>query len=87
MVKYVAIHVNVNKQAVHVSKNSTKIISSCMFIAFVDLPSLSVQFRVVFGTRIFERLEEDPMHACTSKNKDEQIKATTIVTSNLKSDK
>ena len=33
-----------------------------MFIAFVDLPSLSVQFRVVFGTRIFERLEEDPMY-------------------------
>ena len=33
-----------------------------MFIAFVDLPSLSVQFRVVFGTRIFERLEEDPTY-------------------------
>ena len=26
---------------------------------FIALPSLSVQFRVVFGTRIFERLEED----------------------------
>ena len=48
---------NGHKRAVHVSKNSTKIISSCMFIAFVDLPSLSVQFRVVFGTRIIERLE------------------------------
>ena len=33
-----------------------------MFIAFVDLPSLSVQFRVVFGTRIFECLEEDPTY-------------------------
>ena len=33
-----------------------------MFIAFVDLPSLSFQFRVVFGTRIFERLEEDPTY-------------------------
>ena len=33
-----------------------------MFIAFVHLPSLSVQFRVVFGTRIFERLEEDPTY-------------------------
>ena len=33
-----------------------------MFIAFVDLPSLSVQFRVVFGTRVFERLEEDPTY-------------------------
>ena len=56
-----------------------------MFIAFVDLPSLSVQFRVVFGTRIFERLEEDPIR--TSKNKTEQRKATTIVTCNLKSEK
>ena len=55
-----------------------------MFIAFVDLPSLSVQFRVVFGTQIFERLEEDPTYI---KNKDEQRKATTIVTCNLKSDK
>ena len=53
---------NGHKRAVRVSKNSTKIISSCMFIAFVDLPSLSVQFRVVFGTRIFERLEEDPTY-------------------------
>ena len=52
-----------------------------MFIAFVDLPSLSVQFQVVFGTRVFERPEED------SKNKDEQTKATTIVTNNLKSNK
>ena len=33
-----------------------------MFIAFVDLPSLSVQFWVVFDTRIFERLEEDPTY-------------------------
>ena len=33
-----------------------------MFIAFVDLLSLSVQFRVVFSTRIFERLEEDPTY-------------------------
>ena len=53
---------NGHKRAVHVSKNSTNIISSCMFIAFVNLPSLSVQFRVVFGTQIFERLEEDPTY-------------------------
>ena len=33
-----------------------------MFIAFVDLPSLSIRFRVVFGTRFFESLEEDPMY-------------------------
>ena len=51
-----------HKRAVPLSKNSTKIITSCMFIAFVNLPSLSVQFRVVFGTRIFERLEEDPTY-------------------------
>ena len=53
---------NGHKRAVRVSKNSTKIISSCMFIAFVDLLSLRVQFRVVFGTRIFELLEEDPTY-------------------------
>ena len=53
---------NGHKRAVPLSKNSTKIISSCMFIAFVDLPSLSIQFRVVFGTRIFEHLEEDPTY-------------------------
>ena len=52
-----------------------------MFIAFVDLPSLSVQFRVVFGTRIFEHLEEDPTYL------QKQRKATTIATCNLKSDK
>ena len=30
-----------------------------MFIAFIDLPSLTVQFRVVFSTQLFERPKED----------------------------
>ena len=42
-----------------------------MFIAFVDLPSLSIQFRLVFGTRLFERPEEDPKYI---KKNDEQLK-------------
>ena len=50
---------NGHERAVPLSKYSTKIISSCMF---VNLPSLRVQFRVVFGTRIFERPEEDPTY-------------------------
>ena len=55
-----------------------------MFIAFVDLPSLSVQFRVVFDTQIFERLEENPTYIQKQRR---TRKATTIVTCNLKSDK
>ena len=51
-----------------------------MFIAFVDLPSLSVQFRVVH--KFLNVRKRTPR---TSKNKDEQRKATTIVTYNLKS--
>ena len=54
-----------------------------MFIAFVYLPSLGVQFRVVFSTQFFERLEEDPTYI----QKQRRRKATTIVTCNLKSDK
>ena len=65
------------ERAVPVSKNSTKIISSCMFIAFVDLPCLSIHE--------FLNVRKRTPH--TSKNKDEQRKATTIITYNLKSDK